>query len=116
MASRAWPPEWLRGTLELCVLGLVSEGPAYGYAIARRLEDVGLGTIKGGTLYPLLNRLEAEGYFTVDWHAGKGAPSRKFYELTDSGRRQLGLRAAAWEEFIEVVGHCVNAKVKSEAQ
>ncbi len=56
-----WPAEWLRGALEVCVLGVLDRGPTYGYAIAAALEDAGLGVVKGGTLYPLLGRLEAAG-------------------------------------------------------
>ncbi len=51
----------MRGVLSLCVLRVVADGPTYGYAIAARLADAGLGTVKGGTLYPLLTRLQTEG-------------------------------------------------------
>src|SRR5690625_7349935 len=53
-----YPSEWLRGVLELCVLRVLADGATYGYAIAAELAQAGLGEIKGGTLYPLLGRLE----------------------------------------------------------
>ena len=53
------PTEWLRAVLSLAVLSIVAEGETYGYAVAQRLQAAELGEIKGGTLYPLLNRLES---------------------------------------------------------
>ena len=61
MEAIQWPTEWLRGVLEVCVLRIISRGPTYGYAIASELTSAGLGTLKGGTLYPLLARCEQAG-------------------------------------------------------
>jgi PadR family transcriptional regulator PadR len=96
-----WPGEWLRGVLELCVLGVLADGPTYGYAIAGRLAEAGLGTVKGGTLYPLLARLEGEGLVSSSWHAGEGGPGRKYFVLTAAGRRELRTRARLWERFVD---------------
>lgn len=100
MQEVRWPGEWLRGVLELCVLGVLAEGPTYGYAIAQQLAAAGLGTVKGGTLYPLLARLESEGLVSSSWHAGEGGPGRKYFALTASGRRELRVRAVLWERFV----------------
>jgi PadR family transcriptional regulator PadR len=97
-----WPSEWLRGVLGLCVLRVIAEGATYGYAIASRLADNGLGVIKGGTLYPLLNRLESAGLVTAEWHAGDGGPGRKYYLLTESGHQEFRDTATAWGRFTEV--------------
>lgn len=101
MADPRWPGEWLRGVLELCVLGVLAEQPTYGYAIGQRLSGAGLGAVKGGTLYPLLARLEAEGLVQSSWHAGDGGPGRKYFTLTPAGHRELSARAQLWERFIE---------------
>ncbi|WP_129656893.1 PadR family transcriptional regulator [Rothia halotolerans] len=98
-----WPGEWLRGVLGFAVLRMLDDGPTYGYAIAARLEEAGFGTVKGGTLYPLLGRLEAAGSLTVQWRAGQGGPGRKYYSITEEGRRSLGEQAASWRRFAEVV-------------
>ncbi|WP_432545752.1 PadR family transcriptional regulator [Kineococcus sp. SYSU DK004] len=94
-----WPAEWMRGVLSLCVLGVVAEGRTYGYAVATRLARAGLGAVKGGTLYPVLGRLEADGFVTSSWGAGDGGPGRKFFDVTDAGRRHLAERAGAWRTF-----------------
>jgi len=91
----------MRGVLSLCVLRVVADGPTYGYAIAGRLSDAGLGSVKGGTLYPILARLEAEGLVTSSWEAGDGGPGRKFFHLTDAGREALAERAGQWQEFTQ---------------
>ncbi|MEO7060138.1 MAG: PadR family transcriptional regulator [Lapillicoccus sp.] len=95
-----WPADWLRGVLELCVLGVLAEGPTYGYAIAHSLAEAGLGVVKGGTLYPLLTRLETEELVEATWRAGEGGPGRKFFELTDGGRAELARRDVLWAEFV----------------
>ncbi len=100
MTGTRWPGEWLRGVLELCVLGVLAEQPTYGYAIGQRLSGAGLGTVKGGTLYPLLARLEAEGLVESSWRAGAGGPGRKYFALTVAGRGELGTRAQSWERFV----------------
>ena len=101
MSDVQWPGEWLRGALEMCVLGVLADGTAYGYLIAARLEDAGLGAIKGGTLYPLLGRLEREGLVTATWRAGEGGPGRKYFELTARGRTELAERSLLWRRFVE---------------
>jgi PadR family transcriptional regulator, regulatory protein PadR len=94
-----WPPEWMRGALELCALAAVAQEPAHGYAVATRLSEHGIGPVKGGTLYPLLARLETQGLVTARWEVGDGGPGRKVLSITARGRQQLQLRAALWREF-----------------
>jgi PadR family transcriptional regulator PadR len=99
-----WPAQWLRGTLELCVLALVAEGDTYGYAIAQRLEAANIGRIKGGTLYPILLRLEQDGLVNSAWHAGDAGPGRKFFQITAHGRTELQSRHASWRAFTAATG------------
>ena len=99
-AEPAWPGDWLRGVLELCVLGVLADGPTYGYAIAQRLAVAGLGVVRGGTLYPLLSRLEGDDLVEATWRAGDAGPGRKFFELTLAGRTELIRRQVLWSEFV----------------
>lgn len=94
-----WPAQWLRGVLELCVLALICEQESYGYAIAQHLERAGLGRIKGGTLYPILLRLEQDGLVGSVWREGGAGPGRKFFSATDRGRSELHHRADRWSDF-----------------
>ena len=72
MDQTQWPGEWMRGVLSLCVLAVVAEEESYGYAIAQRLQAAGLGRVRGGTLYPVLTRLEREGLVVSSWRRGQG--------------------------------------------
>ena len=78
---------------------VIARGPTYGYAISEELAQGGFGTIKGGTLYPLLSRLEGSGLVEAEWRAGAGGPGRKYYRITGEGQRFLETSAAAWREF-----------------
>jgi len=97
--TESWPPQWLRGPLPLCVLHAVEREAAHGYAIAARLEEMGLGSVGGGTLYPILNRLQRDGYLTAEWMAGEGGPGRKVYALTGDGASELAAQAQRWRDF-----------------
>lgn len=99
MEDEQWPTEWLRGVLGVCVLRILVEGPSYGYAITQRLAVAGLGKVKGGTLYPLLGRLEEAGHVEIDWRPGDGGPGRKFYALTERGREHADRQVARWADF-----------------
>jgi PadR family transcriptional regulator PadR len=75
----------MRGALYASVLAVVAEGETYGYVIAQRLQEAGLGLVKGGTLYPILGRLEQEGLVRSRWQAGEAAPNRKYFTVTRDG-------------------------------
>jgi PadR family transcriptional regulator PadR len=98
-AAAAWPPQWLRGVLELAVLAVVDRGETYGYRIAADLEDAGFGVVKGGTLYPLLARLEEDGAVSATWRESPSGPGRKWYSTTPAGRRRLHDQAESWRAF-----------------
>lgn len=101
MDEQQWPGEWMRGVLSLCVLTVVAEQETYGYAVAQRLQEAGLGTVKGGTLYPVLTRLEQDGLLTTTWREGIGGPGRKFFAVTPAGRAALQDRTTRWLTFTE---------------
>ena len=99
MSTEQWPSEWLRGVLAVCVQRVLLDGPSYGYAITQRLEQAGLGAVKGGTLYPLLSRLEEAGHVEVEWRPGEGGPGRKYFALTDQGRQHTVELSRRWADF-----------------
>lgn len=104
METTSWPAEWLRGPLTIAVLAVIAaeREPTYGYRIAQALRDAGFGKIKGGTLYPILARLEAEGLIASFWGEGEGGPGRKFITLTERGCVDLQRRANHWRMFVNV--------------
>ncbi|MEU4790448.1 PadR family transcriptional regulator [Micromonospora tulbaghiae] len=78
------------GRLRLYLLKLLDDGPKHGYELIRLLEErfLGLYAPSAGTIYPRLQRLEAEGLVT---HTAAGG--RKVYEITEAGRAELRQRA-----------------------
>lgn len=89
-------PVFSHGRLRLYLLKLLAEGPKHGYELIRLLENrfLGLYAPSAGTIYPRLQRLEAEGLVT---HAAAGG--RKVYEITDAGRAELRARSAELAEL-----------------
>ncbi len=79
------------GRLRLYLLKLLAEGPKHGYELIRLLENrfLGLYAPSAGTIYPRLQRMEAEGLVN---HTAAGG--RKVYEITEAGRAELRQRAA----------------------
>ncbi len=94
-----WPGDWNRASLGLCTLAALSAGPTYGYAIITALQDAGLGTFKGGTLYPLLARFETAGWLDVEWRPGESGPGRKYFSLTPAGLGELERQRRQWQAF-----------------
>ncbi|GAT70108.1 PadR family transcriptional regulator [Planomonospora sp. ID91781] len=93
---------WLKGVLDLLVLAGLTEGENYGYEIAKGLAEIGFD-IKGGTLYPVLNRLEEAGLVTAEFRATERGPGRRYYTLTRQGRDTLTEQGALWLAFDESV-------------
>ncbi|MBG6109058.1 PadR family transcriptional regulator [Frigoribacterium sp. CG_9.8] len=97
--TSAWPSDWMRAVLGMFALRAVEQGASYGYAIISDLEANGLGTVKGGTLYPLLSRYESAGFVAVEWRPGDAGPGRKYFSLTDRGRSELERTRSEWLRF-----------------
>lgn len=95
--------EWQRGLLTTCALAVLAQGSAHGYAVAQRLQGAGIGPVKGGALYPVLNRLEDEGAVTSVWREGEGGPGRKVFEMTPVGRERLAQMQGDWRPFADAV-------------
>ena len=86
----------LRGVLDLCLLAVMEEGPAYGYEMTKRLRARGLAIVGEGSIYPLLGRLEREGLVETNLAASNGGPPRKYYRPSAEGRRALAAGVSEW--------------------
>lgn len=90
---------WFKGVLDLLVLASLTDGESYGYDIAKQLGAAGFGQIKGGTLYPVLNRLEEAGLVAAEFRATAKGPGRRYYSLTAAGREVLAEQGELWLAF-----------------
>lgn len=91
----------LAGSTGLLVLRLLEEDDLYGYQMIERLRERSDDTfsLKAGTLYPLLHTMENQGLVQSYERAADGARVRKYYHLTDEGRRRLAEKTDEWRQF-----------------
>src|SRR5437763_875662 len=99
----------LRGHLETLVLSALVRGEAHGFEILKRLEEAGSGalTLKEGSLYPALYRLEAAGLVKAQWEDNdtpRRGPRRRIYRLTAKGRHRLEAARGEFRQFVSVIG------------
>jgi PadR family transcriptional regulator PadR len=106
----------LRGVLDLCLLAVMGEGPAYGYEMTKRLRARGLSMVGEGSIYPLLGRLERDGLVETTRAASNGGPPRKYYRLSPEGVRTLEAGIQEWQVARDAVDGAlglVEAEVRS---
>jgi PadR family transcriptional regulator PadR len=88
--------ELLRGVLDLCLLAVMEDGPAYGYEMTKRLRARGLSIVSEGSIYPLLGRLEREGLVETYRAVSNGGPPRKYYRASREGQAALARGVCEW--------------------
>jgi len=96
----------LQGTLDLLVLKtLETIGPLHGWAIAKRIQQLSdeVLSVRQGSLYPALHRLEQQGWITAEWKDTDLGRSAKFYALTREGKQQLARELQSWTRLSSAV-------------
>jgi PadR family transcriptional regulator PadR len=96
--------DWTRAALPLIVLAALGRGENHGYALLKELQAMGLGTLKGGTLYPLLARHQEQGWVDFRWEQGPNGPARKIFLLTAAGHQELTRLSTDWQNLVRIVG------------
>jgi PadR family transcriptional regulator, regulatory protein PadR len=94
--------DWKRGSAELLILSLVEARPRHGYEISKLIELRSGGAVRFhvASLYPLLYRLERQGWIQGRWVEKSGQRRRRYYRLTRQGRRILAAQLQGWREFV----------------
>jgi PadR family transcriptional regulator len=103
MANESRRSQMLRGVLDLCLLAVMDEGPAYGYEMTKRLRARGLSIVGEGSIYPLLGRLERDGLVETYRAASDGGPPRKYYRPSSAGRTALASGISEWRAARDAV-------------
>lgn len=86
-----------KGVLEMLVLAVIGRRDSYAYEIAAELSDlIGMGE---GTIYPLMRRLQNDGFVKTYLQESESGPPRKYYRLTELGREQLLAQKSQWHSF-----------------
>jgi PadR family transcriptional regulator len=106
------PTDLLHGTLNLLILKALSPGPLHGLGVSRRIEQVTRGTfsVKPGSLFPALHRLEDEGWVASAWGESENRRRAKFYRLTRAGRKQLEAQTRRWERVAVAIRFALEAR------
>ncbi|ULL19410.1 PadR family transcriptional regulator [Paenibacillus sp. H1-7] len=96
--------ELLKGSTGTMILTLLEKRDQYGYELIKELERCSDGTfsLKEGTLYPILHGMEAEQWVEAYWREADGR-KRKYYRLTDSGKKHLQDKLQEWRLFRNAV-------------
>jgi PadR family transcriptional regulator PadR len=89
--------------LEHCVLAVLRDEESYGFDIVRALASAGELVTSEGTIYPLLSRLRRDRLVTTTWRESAAGPPRRYYRITDAGRRALDAFVADWARFRDAV-------------
>src|ERR1035441_5098514 len=87
----------LRGVLDLCLLAVIGEGPAYGYEMTKRLRARGMSIVGEGSIYPLLGRLERDGLVETHRATSNTSETRRYYSLSLEGERALESGVSEWQ-------------------
>lgn len=103
--------ELRRGTVVLACLQLLRT-PGYGYGLLEDLERHGFAT-DANTLYPLLRRLEKQGFLTSEWNTEEARP-RKFYRTSDEGERLADTLTAEWRALTGAIASLTTESPRDE--
>jgi len=100
-----------QGTLDLLILKTLALEPRHGWAISERLAQISGAalTIRQGSLYPALHRLERRGWIKASWGTSENNRRAKYYELTKRGRSRLEVEISAWRKLSDAVAQVLES-------
>ena len=101
-----------KGSADLLILALVDEQALHGYDIARHIEERSAGTLRFtlASLYETLYRLEERSLIRGRWVERAGQRRRRYYRITESGRRMLAVQRQDWARFIAALTQVAGVK------
>ncbi len=102
-AGQSHTTQLLHGVLDMCLLSLIEDEATYGYEMVSKLRDRGLDLASEGSIYPLLSRLQKQGMIEGYLVQSPAGPARKYYRMSDEGRRILAQWRTEWREFSTAV-------------
>ena len=100
-----------RGLLDVCVLAAIQYEDSYGYQIIKDMKPY--MELSESTLYTILKRLETAKLLTVRTAEHDGR-LRKYYRITDSGRRRIEEFKEDWKEMESIYQFITREEVGNE--
>src|SRR5580700_1380500 len=112
MEQAIFDRELKKGSAELLVLSLVESRARHGYEIGKLIEQRSGGALRFhvASLYPLLYRLEKRGWIQGRWVEKAGQRRRRYYRLTEQGRKVLSAQKRGWATFIAAIHRITEAE------
>lgn len=100
--------QYKKGVVELCILSALCKKDMYGYALSEYISNK--IDISDGTVYPILRKLKADGLVKTYLSEESGGPPRKYYSLTETGRKQFEKDSKEWLDFVDVVSQILKGE------
>ncbi len=100
----------LKGLLDIIVLRVLETEDGYGYEILRRLRAAGFDELGDASVYGTLRRLYRAGYLSTYLQPSDSGPHRKWYALTEPGRKYLAEMREAWEDVSDKMRRLFDAE------
>ena len=97
MSSENFKIQLRKGLLEFCILQVLSNNKLYTSEIIERLNNSKIIVVEG-TVYPLLSRLKNKGYVDNEWIESKQGPPRKYFNITEKGKKYLSELVSSYKE------------------
>ena len=101
-----------KGVLEFCILSILSDGEHYPTEIIELMKTAKLLVVEG-TLYPLLTRLKNDGLLSYRWEESTSGPPRKYFTLSEEGRKTLTELINSWTELTDSVNQIIQQTSKT---
>ena len=105
----------LKGTLDGALLLVISSGETYGYEITEKLSEMGFLSIAAGTIYPILQKLERDGYIQGEMRKSSEGPKRKYLTITEKGAMRLSEFITHWSELTKAMTSLINETGNSDS-
>lgn len=97
--------------IEFLILAIVDREDSYGYEISQTVKLI--ANIKESTLYPMLKRLEKEGYVTTYSQEHQGR-KRKYYSITSLGQKELAVQKEEWQAYTNRITEIVEGRLRHD--
>ena len=97
--------ELMKGSIDILLMSLLAEGDSYGYEMTKKLRVLSDDAyqMNEGTLYPALKRLEQKECIEPYWVEATSGARRKYYRLTEMGRKQLTQKLKNWKQINSLI-------------
>ncbi len=100
--------ELMKGSIDILLLSQISQKDMYGFEIIKNLKAKSndLYNMSEGTLYPALQRLEQKKLLKSYWGDSEGGGRRKYYNITEQGKKQLVKKMEEWDQVNNLIRMC----------